>query len=47
MVYEILDAQGNVVNAIVADVQFMAAQYPAGSYRLRPEPEPVPEVPHV
>jgi hypothetical protein len=46
MIYEILDAQGNVENTIVADEQFMQANYPAGSYRLVPDaasPEPAPE----
>lgn len=38
MIYEILDADGNVTNAIVADAEFMAAHFPDGNYRLRPEP---------
>ena len=32
MKYEILDGQ-NVINTIVADADFMAAQYPLGNYR--------------
>lgn len=42
MVYEILNADGNVINAIVAEPEFMLAHFPDGNYRLRPEP--VPEV---
>lgn len=42
MKYEILDAQGNVKNVIVADATFMQAQYPDGNYRALPEP-PAPE----
>ena len=42
MVYEIIDADGNVINAIVADPAFMAAHYAVGTYRLRPEPAEVP-----
>ena len=34
MIYEILDPQGNVENTIVADAEFMQANYPKGSYRL-------------
>jgi hypothetical protein len=41
MIYEILDGE-TVVNTIVADAEFMAANYPAGNYREVPEPEPVP-----
>ena len=33
MIYEILDAQGNVENAIVADEQFVLDNYPEGNYR--------------
>lgn len=33
MIYEILDAQGNVENTIVADEQFMLDNYPEGNYR--------------
>lgn len=34
MIYEILDAHGNIENAIVADERFMQEHYPKGSYRL-------------
>ena len=44
MIYEILNSQGNVENTIVADEQFMQANYPAASYRLVPD-EPTPETP--
>ena len=37
MIYEILDAQGNVENAVVADEQFMQDNYPDGNYRLVPD----------
>ena len=37
MIYEILDAQGNVENTIVADEQFMLDHYPEGNYRLVPD----------
>ena len=43
MIYEILDAQGNVENTIVADEQFMLEHYTEGTYRLVPNvptPEP-------
>ena len=45
MIYEILDAHGNVENTIVADAEFMQANYPNGSYRLvQPaDPAPTPE----
>ena len=33
MIYEILDAQGNVANTIVADEQFMLDHHPEGNYR--------------
>ena len=33
MIYEILDAQGNVENTIVADEQFVLDHYPEGNYR--------------
>ena len=36
MIYEILDAQGNVENTIVADEQFMLDRYPEGNYRQVP-----------
>ncbi len=42
MIYEIIDAQGNVENAIVADEQFMLEHYPDGNYRAVPD-EPIPE----
>ena len=42
MIYEILDAQGNVENAIVADEQYMLEHYPDGNYRAVPD-EPIPE----
>jgi hypothetical protein len=41
MIYEILNGE-TVVNTIVADAEFMAANYPAGNYREVPEPVPVP-----
>ena len=45
MIYEILDAQGNVENTIVADEQFVLDHYPEGNYRqvtdtLTPQPAP-------
>ena len=45
MIYEILDAQGNIKNTIVADERFMQDHYPKGSYRLvQPvESPPAPE----
>lgn len=44
MIYEILDAQGDVTNTIVADPEFMQANYPDGNYREVPEPPaPIPE----
>ena len=36
MIYEILDAQGNVENTIVADEQFMLDHYSEGNYRQVP-----------
>ena len=45
MIYEILDAQGNVTNTIVADPEFMATHYPAGNYREVPEPPAPPPEP--
>ena len=36
MIYEIIDAQGNVENTIVADEQFMLEHYPEGNYRQVP-----------
>ena len=44
MIFEILDAQGNVENTIVADAEFMQANYQSGSYRLAPDvPTQTPE----
>ena len=37
MIYEIIDAQGNIENTIVADAEFMQANYPDGNYRLVPD----------
>lgn len=42
MIYEILDAEGNVTNIIVADEAFVLANYPDGNYRALAEP-PAPE----
>ncbi len=43
MIYEILDAQGNVENTIVADEQFMLDHYSEGNYRQVPNtPDQVP-----
>lgn len=42
MIYEILDGD-TVINTIVADAEFMVANYPEGNYRERvdpPSPEP-------
>ena len=36
MIYEILDQQGNVENAVVADEQFMLDHYSEGNYRQVP-----------
>ena len=51
MNYEILDAEGNVVNTIVADLDFVQTHYP-GRFREReevtppaPEPAPAPAAP--
>ena len=41
MRYEIFDDEGNVVNTIVADQQFVDDNYP-GHYREIPEPPPPP-----
>lgn len=49
MIYEILDGE-TVINTIVADAEFMAANYPAGNYREVPEPPappPEPEKRHI
>jgi hypothetical protein len=43
MIYEILNGE-TVINTIVADAEFMAANYPQGNYREVPEP-PAPPVP--
>lgn len=42
--YEILDANGNVTNTIIADQAFMEANYPDGNYRevAGPPPKPAP-----
>ena len=46
MIYEILDAQGNVANTVVADEQFMLDHYPEGNYRQVPDtPVQVPSQP--
>ena len=37
MIYEIIDARGNIENTIVADTEFMQANYPDGNYRLVPD----------
>lgn len=47
MIYEILNPQGQVINTIVADWDFIASNYPDGNYREVPEvpaPEPEPVV---
>jgi hypothetical protein len=44
MIYEILNGE-TVVNTIVADPEFMAANYPAGNYREVPEPPAPPPAP--
>ncbi len=41
MIYEILNGE-TVINTIVADPEFMQAQYPEGNYREVPEP-PAPD----
>jgi hypothetical protein len=38
MIFEILDADGNVVNTIVATPEFMQENYPDGNYREVPQP---------
>ena len=46
MIYEIIDAQGNVENTIVADEQFMLEHYPEGNYRqVLDTPDQVPAQP--
>lgn len=42
MNYELLDGE-SVINTIIASAEFMATNYPAGSYRQLPEP-PAPVV---
>jgi hypothetical protein len=48
MKYEIHNGE-TVINTIVADAEFMQANFPEGNYRLvaEPEPEPTPEVRHI
>lgn len=42
MIYELLDAEGAVINTIVGDADHMAATFPEGTYRLaEAQPEPV------
>jgi hypothetical protein len=43
MIYQILNTQGDVTNTIVADPEFMQANYPDGNYRQVPEPPAPPE----
>lgn len=43
MIYEVLNGE-TVINTIVADPEFMAANYPDGNYREVPEP-PAPPAP--
>lgn len=38
MIYEILNGEA-IINTIVADAEFMAANYPAGNYREVAEPD--------
>lgn len=38
MIYELLDGD-TVINTIVADAEFMSANYPDGNYREVPQPE--------
>lgn len=48
MIYEILNEQGDVVNTIDADQEFMSAQFPSGNYReVAPPPPPPPPPPPV
>lgn len=44
MIYELLDGD-TVINTIVADPEFMAAQYPQGGYRLAAEQPEQPQTP--
>lgn len=46
MRYEILDENGEVINRIVADLDFVETHYP-NRYREIPEPEPTPVIPAV
>lgn len=41
MIFEILDDDGNVVNRIIASIDFVEAHHP-GRYREVPQPEPQP-----
>lgn len=45
MKYEILNAQGEVVNTVIATEEFMQAQYPDGNYREVVTPPPAPAIP--
>jgi hypothetical protein len=45
MIYEILDADGNVINTVIADAEFMELNY-AGHYRLV-GPIPMPPLPNI
>lgn len=45
MIYQILNEQSEVINTIVADPDFMVANYPNGNYNIVPEQvQPAPEV---
>ena len=47
--FQILDSKGKVVNTIVADTEFVQAQYP-GKWKLvpdTPQPDPVPAQRHI
>jgi len=46
MRYEIL-ADGEVIDTIMASAEFMEERYPAGTYRLVPDPVPPPEPPPI
>lgn len=49
MIYEILNGE-TVINTLVADPEFMAANYPDGNYREvsePPAPAPTPELRHI
>ncbi len=45
MIYEILDDDGNVINTVIADAEFMELNY-AGHYRLV-GPVPMPPLPNI